>query len=112
MQVQKTPQCKKDDICNPATCSCKNGKYLAIIIDDSVITCDEIIETAKYVPTKIVLTNSTSTNFYILLTFLLVTISLLIAVSIYCYLIKYRAKQKHLLPYHITNKSLIEILYQ
>ena len=28
---------------NPATCSCKNGKYLAIIIDDSLITCDEIL---------------------------------------------------------------------
>ena len=111
-KYKKHHTCKKDDICNPATCSCKNGKYLAIIIDDSVITCDEIIETAKYIPTKIVLTNSTSTNFYILLTFLLITISLLIAVSIYCYLIKYRAKQKHLLPYHITNKSLIEILYQ
>ena len=29
---------------------------------------------------------------YILLAFLLITIALLIAVSIYCYLIKYRAK--------------------
>ena len=29
---------------NPATCSCKNGKYLASIIDDdSVITCNGII---------------------------------------------------------------------
>ena len=33
------------NICeNPATCSCKSGKYLESIIDDSVITCDEIIE--------------------------------------------------------------------
>ena len=32
-------------------------------------------------------------NFYILVAFLLITIALLIAVSIYCYLIKYRAKQ-------------------
>ena len=29
---------------NPATCSCKNGKYLASRIDNSVITSDEIIE--------------------------------------------------------------------
>ena len=29
---------------NPATCICKNGKYLASIIDDSVIKCDEIID--------------------------------------------------------------------
>ena len=34
---------KKDYIWNPATCSCKNGKYLASIIDNSVIMCDEII---------------------------------------------------------------------
>ena len=42
-------------------------------------------------------------NFYILLAFLLIAIALLIAVSIYCYLIKYRAKQKHKLPFHETN---------
>ena len=35
--------CEKDYIWNPATCSCKNSKYLRSIIDDSVITCDEII---------------------------------------------------------------------
>ena len=40
--------------------SCKNGKYLASIIDDSVITCDEIInaeaklydEEIKTIPTN------------------------------------------------------------
>ena len=37
-------------------------------------------------------------NFYILFAFLLIVITLLIAVSIYCYLIKYRTK--HLLPFH------------
>ena len=36
--------CGKDFIWNPATCSWKNGKYLASIIDDSVIMCDEVIE--------------------------------------------------------------------
>ena len=45
-------------------------------------------------------------NFYILFEFLLVTIALLIAVSIYCYLIKYRAIQKHVLPFHFTNNKL------
>ena len=29
--------CVKDYIWNPATCSCKNGKYLANIKDNSVI---------------------------------------------------------------------------
>ena len=28
---------------NPDTCSCENGKYLAIITDDSVITCEGIM---------------------------------------------------------------------
>ena len=36
--------CDKDYIWNPTTCTCENGKYLASISDDSVITCDEIIE--------------------------------------------------------------------
>ena len=43
---------EKDYIWNPATCSCKNGKYLASIIDDSVITCDEIINTTKTISTN------------------------------------------------------------
>ena len=29
---------------NPATCNCTNWKYLASVMDDSVITCDRIIE--------------------------------------------------------------------
>ena len=42
-------ECKKHHIWekyyiwNPATYSFKNGKYLASVVDDSVITCDEII---------------------------------------------------------------------
>ena len=36
--------CEKDYIWNPATRSCENGKYLASITDDSVITRDEIME--------------------------------------------------------------------
>ena len=42
-------------------------------------------------------------SIYILLAFLLVTIAFLIAVSIYCYLIKYKAKQKHLLLFYVTS---------
>ena len=51
--------CEKD-VWNPATCICKNGKYLANIIDVSVITCDEIInaEAKSYdEETKTVTTN-------------------------------------------------------
>ena len=41
-------ECKKyniseDYIWNPATCNCENGKYLASIMDDSAIICDEVI---------------------------------------------------------------------
>ena len=50
-------------------------------------------------------------NFYILLAYLLLTIALLIVVTIYYYLIKYRAKQKHLLPFHVTNNKLKKFLY-
>ena len=35
---------RKDYIWNSTTCSCENGKYLASVIDDSAITCDEVIE--------------------------------------------------------------------
>ena len=49
--------------------------------------------------------------FYILLGFLLIIIRLLITVSIYCYLIKYWAQQKHLLPFHVKNDKIREVLY-
>ena len=85
---------RKDYIWNPATCPCENGNYLGSIIDDSLITCDEIIDmtksTSKTVSTKRTLTNC---------------IALLIVVSIY--LIKYWVKQKHLLLYHVTTRKLI-----
>ena len=48
-------ECKKHHIWekyyiwNPATCSCKVGKYLPNIMDDSVITCDE---ERKTIPTN------------------------------------------------------------
>ena len=48
---------------------------------------------------------------YILLAFLLIPTEILIAVSIYCYLIKYRAKQKYSLPFPFTNNELKEIMY-
>ena len=47
---------------------------------------------------------------YILFDFLLITIALLIAFSIYFYLIKNKAKQKRLFPYYVTNDKLIKTL--
>ena len=46
-------------------------------------------------------------NFYVLLPFLSICLVLLIGVSIYCYPKKYWVKQKHLLPFHVTNDKLI-----
>ena len=34
----------KNYVWNPAACNCVNGKYLASIIDDSTIICDEVIK--------------------------------------------------------------------
>ena len=44
-------------------------------------------------------------SFYISLAFLLITVALLIAVSIYCYLIKHKVKQKRLLPFYVTKNE-------
>ena len=41
---------------------CENGKYLESIIADSLITCDEIIEVTKTVPTKTVLARTVPTK--------------------------------------------------
>ena len=46
-ECKKRHVCEKDYVWNPATCNCENGKYLASIMDDSVITCDEITESHK-----------------------------------------------------------------
>ena len=106
-------------IWNSTTCNCENGKYLGSIIDDSVITCYETIEDTKTVPTKTATTKTVSANlkkkliknFYILLTLLLIKAVLLITVSIYCYLIKHWAQQKHSLPNHVTNNNLKEVSF-
>ena len=95
----------------PATCTYKNGKYLASIMDDSAIICDEVIksydEEIKTIPTIFIKKKVTfrTQTFYILIpAFFLITIKLLIAVSTYCYVKKYQTK--HLLPFQsIKNES-------
>ena len=68
----------------------KMKNILASITDDSAIICDEVIAHFRE-------KNKTckAQNFYILLVYLFIFIVLLIAVSMYCYLIKYQAKKKH-----------------
>ena len=103
---------KKKYIWNPSSSSCENGKYLGSIMDDTAITCDKIIESYnKAINFNEKKGTCKTENLYILLAFLLITIPLLIAVNIYCYLMKYRAIQKHLLPFHNTNNELKEVTY-
>ena len=94
-------------------------------MDDSAIMCDEIIdaeaksndkaksndEETRTIPTNFNEKNIICKiqNLYILLAFLLITIAFLLAISIYCCLIKYRSKQNHLLPFHYN--KLKQFLY-
>ena len=88
-------------------------------MDDSAIMRDEVIDAeTKSIKEE---TETVQTNFNekkqpvtckILIAFLLISISLLIAVSIYCYLRKYWTKQKHWLPFHVLNNEVKEIIYQ
>ena len=104
---------KKNYLWNPATCNCgilnKFCKYYASIMDNSGIMCDSIIwrrNKNNYANFNEEKTTCKTQNFYILLTFFFIAIALLIAVSIYCYLIKYWAKQKHLWLFQFTNSKL------
>ena len=103
-------ECLNVYIWNTAACSSENGKYAAI-------TCDEIIE-SYHRETKTILTNFNENkaackmqNFYILLAFLVIIVALLIVVSIYCYLIKNWAKQKHFLSFRNASNKLRKVLY-
>ena len=78
-------------------------------MDNSVLMCNEIIEKTILMKKKKKRIFRTQ-HFYMLFAVLLITIALLIAVSTYCYLIKYRAKQKHLLPFEVNNHELREVL--
>ena len=54
--VKKHHICEKKYVWNPSTCICENGKYLTSVMDDSVIMCDEVIESydeeIKTIPTN------------------------------------------------------------
>ena len=44
VSVKNIPWRGKNWIWNPSTCSCEKGKYLGSIMNDSVITYDETVE--------------------------------------------------------------------
>ena len=90
VSVRNVMYVKKSYIWNSFICSCENGKYLANAMNDSAIRCDEIIESTT-IPVNFNEKKATCRmqNSHILLAFLLITITLLIGVIIYYYLIKY-----------------------
>ena len=75
-ESKKSHVCEKDYVWNPATYNCKDGKYLASIMDDSAIKCDEIIQSYEEDALAKSYNNKKATcktqNFYILLPFLLI----------------------------------------
>ena len=79
-------------------------------MDDSAITCDKVAEKTKTFPTNFNEVVCKTQSFYISLAFLLITIASLITVTIYCYLIKNRPKQKNLLPFQVTNNKLKQVM--
>ena len=44
---KKRHVCEKDYVWNFSTYNCENGKYLASIMNDSAIICDEVIHAEK-----------------------------------------------------------------
>ena len=100
---------------------CKNLEKMLCLL--KILCLESIYYWWFVVPTKAALIKAGLTNlnekrlickmkfFYGLLTFLLITIVLLIAVSIYCFLIRYQANQAHLLSYHVTNMKLEEVWF-
>ena len=75
--------CEKEYVWNPGTFNRENGKYLASIMDKTI--CDETIDVKVTNFNEQNITCKTK-RFYILIAFVLITIKLVIAVSIFCYL--------------------------
>ena len=96
-KTQEENMCRKGYIWNTAKRACQNGKCFGSIIKNSVI-CGKSIEITKGIPTKTAPSESISTifkekkviceikNLYVLLAFLLITVTLLVAVLIYCFI--------------------------
>ena len=82
-ECKKHHICEKGNVWNLATCNYENGKYLASIMDNLVITCDEVIKSydkeMKTTPTNFNEKNVTckTQGFHILLTFLSITFLLI-----------------------------------
>ena len=113
---------EKDYSLNPSICICGNSKHLESTANTSVTKCDKIVIVMKNLSikkTNAITTNITTaalSNFYsknvrdcyILHALLLVLILLLIAVSIFCYLIKISSRALFTIS-HIINKFMLTV---
>ena len=77
-------------------------------MDDSAFMCDEIVEETVLANFNEKKATCKTQNFYFTCIFIN-QIPLLIAVSIYWYLIKHRTKQKHLFPFHETKLNQLYV---
>ena len=59
----------KDSVCYPSTFICENGRHLPNIMDDSLITCDEIIEEIVTTNFNVKKATCETSNLYIFLAF-------------------------------------------
>ena len=119
-KIQKNITRAKKVIFGILLCTCENDKYY-LRFSDSIWwnyrtnknRFNKNCSNKKYFKKKHFNKNCSNkkyfNNYHNLLTFLLITMALLIAVSIYCYLIKHLSKQKHLIPCHGTSNKLKEI---
>ena len=74
-------KCKNYHSWNPATCNCKNGKYLECIIDESVIMCSEIVNVTGNMST--IVTSIVSINFDDKMEYCILHVVLLVAVLLF-----------------------------
>ena len=99
------------------TCICENGNYSKCVADNSVITCDEIINVTDSVSTNV--TSTVSTNFHnnkvryridcYILHIVLSVIKFMFTIAIICqHYSKHRSKQKKM--YCFTNNIRMEII--
>ena len=96
-----------EQIQNHATFSFENGKYLASVINDSVVTYDKIIEETKTVPVKV----AYKTKKCLYFTCLFIKSHYIINSFQYLLLLDKISIKKYLLPYHVTNDKLKKVLY-
>ena len=112
-------KCDKNYSLNPSTCICENSNYLKSVADTSVTKCNKIVFVIKNLSTKkanTITTNVTTTalinchstkarDCYTLHTVLLILITLLIAISVCCYLIKYWAIDIYIININNFNQN-------